>query len=146
MPQYTTFTVIAFFASLGLPGFSGFIAEIFVFLGAFNSQTVNGLLPHWIGLVATLGVLLGATYYLWSLQKMYFGKYWLKGGSEWNDALTDLNNRELYMLVPLSLITITLGVLPHVYFDTTAVFTIDFVKATLLNAKINLHSFHQILR
>ena len=146
MPQYTTFTVIAFFASLGLPGFSGFIAEIFVFLGAFNSHTVNGLLPHWIALVATLGVLLGATYYLWSLQKMYFGKYWLKGGAEWNEALTDLNNRELYMLVPLALITIALGIMPHLYFDTTAEFTINFVKSTLWNAKINLHSFHQILR
>ena len=146
MPQYTTFTVIAFFASLGLPGFSGFIAEIFVFLGAFNSQSINGLLPHWIGIVATFGVLLGATYYLWALQKMYFGKYWLKGGHEWNEKLTDLSNRELYMLVPLALIAIVLGVLPHLYFDTTVAFTSEFVKSTLMNAKFNLQSFHQIFR
>jgi NADH-quinone oxidoreductase subunit M len=146
MPQYTTFTVIAFFASLGLPGFSGFIAEIFVFLGAFNSASINGLLPHWVALVATFGVLLGATYYLWSLQKMYFGKYWLKGGAEWNEVLTDLSNRELYMLVPLALITVILGVLPHLYFDTTSAFTVAFVKDTLMNAKVNLQSFHQIFR
>lgn len=146
MPQYTTFTVIAFFASLGLPGFSGFIAEVFVFLGAFNSFTINGLLPHWIAMVATLGIVLGATYYLWSLQKMYFGKYWLKGGAEWNDALVDLSNRELYMLVPLALITICLGVLPHLYFDTTIAFTNGFIQETLLNAKNNYHSFHQIFR
>jgi len=146
MPQYTTFTVIAFFAALGLPGFSGFIAEIFVFLGAFNSQSINGLLPHWIAIVATFGVLLGATYFLWALQKMYFGKYWLKGGHEWNEALTDLSNRELYMLVPLSLITIVFGIFPHLYFDTTAAFSIEFVQETLLNSKLNVQSFHQILR
>ena len=34
--------MIAFFASWDLPGFSGFIAEIMVFLGAFKSNSING--------------------------------------------------------------------------------------------------------
>ena len=36
IPKYTVFVIIAFFASLGLPGFSGFIAEVFTLLGAFT--------------------------------------------------------------------------------------------------------------
>src|SRR5476651_576819 len=43
MPQYTTFIMIAFFASLGLPGFSAFIGELFSLTGAFKSHS----LPHW---------------------------------------------------------------------------------------------------
>src|SRR5687768_16623411 len=34
MPVFFVFVLIAFFASLGLPGFSGFIAEIMILLGA----------------------------------------------------------------------------------------------------------------
>ncbi|HEY0245804.1 MAG TPA: NADH-quinone oxidoreductase subunit M, partial [Mucilaginibacter sp.] len=40
MPRYTVFIMIAFFASLGLPGFSAFIAEAFSLAGAFKSPSV----------------------------------------------------------------------------------------------------------
>jgi NADH-quinone oxidoreductase subunit M len=33
MQSYTAVVVVAFFASMGLPGFSGFIAEVLIFLG-----------------------------------------------------------------------------------------------------------------
>ena len=77
MPHFTVLVAIAFFASLGLPGFSGFIAEVMVFLGAFNSATTNALLPRWMAIVATLGLILSAAYYLWTLQKMFFGAYYV---------------------------------------------------------------------
>lgn len=48
MPKYTIFVMIAFFASLGLPGFSAFIGEAFSLTGAFKSQAANGLLPYWM--------------------------------------------------------------------------------------------------
>lgn len=112
MPTYFAFTLIAFFASLGLPGFSGFMAEIMVFLGAFKSNGVNGLLHESFAIVATLGLALGAAYYLWTLQRMFFGKYHLKGGIQ-NDQLTDLTIREKLILLPLGLITFALGVFPQ---------------------------------
>jgi NADH-quinone oxidoreductase subunit M len=37
---------------------------------------------------------LGAAYFLWTLQRMFFGKESLKGGAVWKTALTDLNLRE----------------------------------------------------
>jgi NADH-quinone oxidoreductase subunit M len=53
MKSYTAFVLIAFFASMGLPGFAGFMGEVMIFFGAFQSQSVNGLLPTWMAITAT---------------------------------------------------------------------------------------------
>jgi NADH-quinone oxidoreductase subunit M len=117
MPKYTVFVMIAFFASLGLPGFSAFIAEAFSLAGAFKSPTVNGLLPYWLSVIGAAGILLSACYFLWTLQRMYFGSVSLKGGDVWKIALTDLNAREIITLVPLALVVLVLGVMPSLVFD-----------------------------
>src|SRR6201995_3880864 len=113
MPKYTVFIMIAFFASLGLPGFSAFIAEAFSLVGAFNSKTI----PVWMSVCGSIGILLSAAYFLWTLQRMFFGETHLKGGEIWKLALTDLNKREMIALVPLALLTFALGVMPSLVFD-----------------------------
>ena len=50
MPAYTGFVAVAFFASLGLPGFSAFIGEAFVIIGSFNAQTIGTGLPRWMAI------------------------------------------------------------------------------------------------
>ena len=117
MPQYTVFVMIAFFASLGLPGFSAFIGELFSLAGAFKSPSVNGLLPYWMAACATLGILFGAAYFLWTLQRMFFGTVNLKGGSVWRTALADLNTREKLTLLPLAILTFALGLMPSLVFS-----------------------------
>lgn len=117
MPKYTVFVMIAFFASLGLPGFSAFIGEAFSLTGAFKSPSVNGLLPYWMAVCGTVGILLGAAYFLWTLQRMFFGPVNLKGGSVWLTALTDLNLREKITLVPLVVVALALGLMPSLVFD-----------------------------
>jgi NADH-quinone oxidoreductase subunit M len=117
MPKYTIFVMIAFFASLGLPGFSAFIGEAFSLMGAFKSPTVNGLLPYWMAVCGSVGILLGAAYFLWTLQRMFFGPVNLKGGPVWQTALIDLNLREKLTLLPLALIALVLGVVPSLVFD-----------------------------
>ncbi|MGV8880249.1 MAG: complex I subunit 4 family protein [Sphingobacteriaceae bacterium] len=117
MPRYTVFVMIAFFASLGLPGFSAFIAEAFSLIGAFNSQTANGLLPRWMAIFGSLGILLSAAYLLWTLQRMFFGETKLAGGEKWRMALTDINIRETIALVPLALLSVVLGIFPSLVFD-----------------------------
>jgi NADH-quinone oxidoreductase subunit M len=116
MPKYTVFVTIAFFASLGLPLFSGFIAELLVFIGAFLSQNQNHLVPRWMPIVALLGLILGASYYLWTLQRMFLGKFAVKK-IEWKESLTDLDSREWLMLLPLAIITLVLGVYPSLLFE-----------------------------
>ncbi|MTI19995.1 NADH-quinone oxidoreductase subunit M, partial [Fulvivirga sp. RKSG066] len=114
MPKYTVITVVFFFASLGLPGFSGFIAEIFVLLGAFSSSVVNGLIPRWMMIVALIGLILSAAYYLWTIQRMFLGKLHLKTEKK---ELTDLNAREILMFLPLVLGALALGIFPDLLLE-----------------------------
>ena len=121
MPVYAAIVTVAWFASLGLPGLSGFISEAFVFVGAFSSVTTR-----YIAMVSVLGIVFGAAYLLWSLQRMFLGKrkpdaaYDLEVGADGHEHIhfhdwkgkIDLDARELTMLVPLVVITIFLGIYP----------------------------------
>jgi NADH-quinone oxidoreductase subunit M len=102
MPIYTGFTTVAFFAAIGLPGLSGFISEALVFLGGFGNSSIRIL-----AIISTLGILLGAGYMLWTLQRVFLGSL----PEKWNQ-LTDLDAREYIMFIPLVLIIIFLGVYP----------------------------------
>ena len=112
MPAYTALVIVAFFASMGLPGFSGFIAEIMVFLGAFKSGSVQGPVSETLAIISTLGLIIGATYYLWTLQRMFFGPFNLKGNTA-PEQIFDLTKREYLMLVPLAIATLLFGVYPQ---------------------------------
>ncbi|UZR95610.1 complex I subunit 4 family protein [Chondrinema litorale] len=130
MPIYSALVTIAFFASLGLPGFSGFIAELFVFLGAFQSHEVNNLLPAWMAITATLGLILGAAYYLWTLQRMFLGNFWSRNESK---IFSDVTSRELAMLIPLAVISLILGIFPKLLldlFEPSVAYFVDFIQET----------------
>ncbi len=100
LPVYTGVVALAFFASLGLPGLSSFISEVLVFLGAFKVYPT-------ITILATLGIILNAAFFLWVFQKIFFGPL----NSSYKD-LKDLNWREKVSLIPLSIIVVALGVYP----------------------------------
>ncbi|GGG86803.1 oxidoreductase [Parapedobacter pyrenivorans] len=117
MPRYTVFIAVAFFASLGLPGFSAFIGEVFVIIGAFNAESINGLLPRWMAIAGSLGILLSAVYFLWTLQRMFFGQVRLKGGNVWSAALTDASPRETVIMVPMLALALVLGIYPALALD-----------------------------
>ncbi len=112
MPRYTVLTGVAFFASLGLPGFSGFVGELFTLMGAFRASQI----PVWIPALSTLGIVLAAAYFLWTLQRMFFGGFWYSN-SAGTTALTDLTKREIGLLVLLSVLTLLLGLFPNLLFS-----------------------------
>ncbi|MCE2400879.1 NADH-quinone oxidoreductase subunit M [Candidatus Poribacteria bacterium] len=101
MPVYMGITTLAFMASLGLPGLSGFIGEAFSLLGAYERFQV-------LTILSTIGIVVGAAYFLWTLQRVFLGtlnpKY---------EALPEINGREILTLVPLGILTIVLGIWPH---------------------------------
>jgi len=107
MPIYSGFVIVAFFAAVGLPGLSGFISEALVFMGAFASEPIRI-----ITIISTLGILLGAGYMLWTLQRVYLGKF----NEKWSN-MKDLDTRELAMLIPLTIIIVFLGVYPSFALD-----------------------------
>jgi NADH-quinone oxidoreductase subunit M len=100
VPVYAGLTSLAFFASMGLPGLSGFISEVLVFIGAF---------PKYPGLVviAVSGIIITAAYLLWAIQRVFLGPL----NPKYRD-LAEINGRELFTLVPLGVIVIILGVYP----------------------------------
>ncbi|MCU0449623.1 MAG: NADH-quinone oxidoreductase subunit M [Bernardetiaceae bacterium] len=107
MPRYATLAGVAFFASLGLPGFSAFVAELLVYLGAFRSPG----LPGWMPALALLGLLVGAGYFLWALQRLFLGPFSLKDPA-WRPRLTDLTRRELVLLALPAALALLLGIWP----------------------------------
>jgi len=117
MPRYTTYTALIFFASLGLPGFSAFIGEAFVVIGTFNASSIGAQVPRWMAIAGSLGILLSAAYFLWTLQRMFFGKTQLKGGEEWANKLSDLTWREKLVLFPAIIMSLVLGIFPFLVFD-----------------------------
>ncbi len=121
MPVYSFFTVIAFFAAIGLPSLSGFVSEAFVFLGAFQYD------KFWT-ILSTLGIVLGAGYMLWTFQRVFMGTL----PSKWENVLPDVTKREIISLAPLAVVIVLLGVWPSpaLNFMTTSLdHLVQFVKA-----------------
>lgn len=112
MPRYVAFAMVGFFASMGIPAFSGFIGEVLVVIGSFKSSGFNQFIPRWVALMTTAGILLSASYYLYTARKMFFGEFWSRD-PQWKEALTDLNLREYLMLVPLLVTFVALGIFPQ---------------------------------
>ena len=112
MPQYTFFMAIFFFAGLGLPGLSGFVGELMVLMGAFGSSQFS----IWIGLLSTLGIAISAAYFLWTIQRMFYGDYFVRD-STWEPNMFDLTIREKLMLIPLLILVVFLGVFPRAILD-----------------------------
>ncbi|MCC9136272.1 NuoM family protein [Pontibacter silvestris] len=139
MPAYTAFVVIAFFASLGLPGFSGFISELLVLLGGFRAPEATGLLPRWLTIVAVIGLLLAAAYYLWALQRMFFGKYWIFPELREQAVISDLNLREYLMLVPLAILALLFGIFPSLLLNKIGVAVTGFSELVLQNGQEQLN-------
>jgi NADH-quinone oxidoreductase subunit M len=105
VPIYTGITAVAFFAALGLPGLSSFISEALVFMGSFKTFPIYTI-------IGATGVVLGAAYILWTLQRIFLGELNPKYAN-----LTDMSRRELVTLVPLGIIVIILGVWPMPVLD-----------------------------
>ncbi|MEK6646856.1 MAG: NADH-quinone oxidoreductase subunit M [Candidatus Firestonebacteria bacterium] len=101
LPIYTGLITVATMASLGLPGLAGFISEFLCFLGAFSVFKV-------ITIISIIGILVTAGYLLLMIQKVFLGPL----NEKWK-GLSDMNPRELVSVVPLIVIMIILGVLPH---------------------------------
>jgi len=131
MKIFTGFVLVAFFASLGLPGFAGFIGEVMILFGAFLSEKSNGLIPIWMAITATFGLLLGAGYYLWTIQRMFYGPFSVKVPDV---ELNDLDRREYIMLLPLSMAALFFGIIPQPLLDFINPFAQEFVETLFRSA------------
>ncbi len=105
MPIWTVFFVIAGLASLGLPGMSGFIAELHIFIGAFRAYPV-------VGGLAVLTAAITATYLLRMFSQAFFGEF----NPRWS-GLREINYRERAGATVLALTILTMGIWPAPWID-----------------------------
>lgn len=105
MPFLAVGYVIAGLANLGLPGFSGFIAEMTIFVGAFS---VNDTFHRVVTNIACTSIVITAVYILRVVGKILYGKPENKEHLE----LTDASWHEKFTVICLIISVAGLGILP----------------------------------
>ena len=100
MGRTATLFAIAGLASLGLPGLSGFITEVLVFIGAFRTEPV-------LAVFGVLGAAVTAVYILRLMARVFFGPL----GEQWQ-RLPDISRLEGFACTLLAFPILFVGVYP----------------------------------
>jgi NADH-quinone oxidoreductase subunit M len=130
VPVYAAMFGFFVFASVGLPGLSGFVGEFLTLLGTF------AVYP-WAAVVATFVMILAAGYLLWMFQRVAFGEVseFLKG---LGGHLTDMRPVEALTLVPLAALVIVFGLFPGLLLDLVSGSVTQTLDAVTRGASIAL--------
>jgi len=118
LPVFATAFMIITLSSVALPGTNGFVGEFLILLGSFKSawayfmanQEVFRLV---LMVFATSGVILGAYYMLWMVQRVFFGPL----TNEKNKNLKDLSLREMIVLLPFIIFVFWIGIYPKAFLN-----------------------------
>ena len=101
MPKCAAFALLFSMANCGLPGTAGFVGEWMVILGAVKAN-------FWLGLAAATALIFGAAYTLWMFKRVYLGAV----ANEHVAKLTDINAREMTVMVLLAAAVLAMGIYP----------------------------------
>lgn len=99
MPLYSMVFMILTMSNIGVPGTSNYIGEIMAIAGAMEE---NGV----VAVMAALGMILSAAYGLFLYNRVCFGGI----SAYMTEAPRDLTRREMYVVGPLAVMAIVLGV------------------------------------
>ena len=112
-------------ASLALPGMSGFVAEVMVFIGFSTSDAYNTTFKVIVVFLAAVGVILTPIYLLSMLREIFYGKENQELVS--HEVLVDAEPREVFIIACLLIPIIGVGLYPkiltQVYDSTTVAYT-----------------------
>src|SRR6266498_413916 len=104
VPIYGGLLIFTSMASLGLPGLNGFISEFMVVRGSWSILTGYTV-------VSMLGLLFTGAYILKGIKKVLHGplnEHWAHG----EHRLTEINSREILVMVPLMALILWIGIWP----------------------------------
>jgi NADH-quinone oxidoreductase subunit M len=104
-PWLGAMTMVAGLSALALPGLSTFVSEFLVLLGTFTTH-------RWFAVVATFGIVLAAVYVLWMIQRTIHGPV-----APAVEGFKDLSLRETWVIAPVMLVIVALGVYPKPILD-----------------------------
>ena len=106
MPKFAAFMMLFAMANAGLPATSGFVGEFMVIMGAVK---VN----FWVGALAALTLIYGASYTLWMYKRVIFGAV----GNPHVADMKDINCREFAILAILAVAVLGMGLYPQAFIE-----------------------------
>ncbi|HAD07439.1 MAG TPA: NADH-quinone oxidoreductase subunit M [Anaerolineaceae bacterium] len=101
MPWAAVGFIIGGLVSMGMPGFSGFVSEIPVFMGAWQVAPL-------VAVVAILGILITAAYIFLVVRRVFFGEI----PPELDQQVGDVTRKDKLVIGMLALVMILLGWFP----------------------------------
>ena len=107
MPVYTGLATLGIFAAIGLPGLASFVSEVLVLVGAFENPLTKNF-----AIASMIGVVLGAGYLLWTMQRVFLGPL----NKKYED-IPDVDRREVFCQVPFAALIVLFGVAPFLLLD-----------------------------
>jgi NADH-quinone oxidoreductase subunit M len=116
MPRFAIYFLIAGVTSVGLPGFSGFIAEFNIFVGTFSDYPV-------IGALAILGAGITAIYIFRLLAMAFFGQF---NEARWG-SLQEMNRFEMAGGALLIVFIVFMGLWPATFVDKISPTVVNFL-------------------
>lgn len=66
MPVFAAFFMLFCMSNVGLPGTAGFVGEFMIIMSAFQTH-------FWVAMLASLTLILSASYTLWLYKRVFFG-------------------------------------------------------------------------
>lgn len=105
MPFLAVGYVIAGLANLGLPGFSGFVAEMTIFVGAFE---VNDMFHRTVTIIACTSIVITAVYILRVVGRILYGEPTNEEHKQLSDATWD----ERFTVICLVICVAAIGIAP----------------------------------
>ncbi len=129
MPIYATIFLIVTMSSIGFPTTNGFVGEFLILLGTFKANKAAAVL-------AATGVILGAVYMLWMVQRVFYGKV----TNPKNFNLPDMNWREIAYLAPLIVLIFWIGLFPNFFLSKMHKSVDAFIsRVNLTNTRYEAH-------
>lgn len=112
MPIYSFLFLFFTLANIAVPLSCNFVGEFLCLLAIFEVNTT-------VAILASLGIILSACYSLFLYNRVCFGSFstYLSNNSYHLLSIKDVSRREFFVLFPLVILTIILGVYPHPIFD-----------------------------
>jgi NADH-quinone oxidoreductase subunit M len=101
MPLVGLAFIVGGLVSMGMPGFSGFIAEFPIFMGVWQAQP-------WVAIVAAISIVITASYIIRIIGRVFFGAI----PEEFSGHVRDVTALDKVALVVLSAILIGIGIFP----------------------------------
>jgi NADH-quinone oxidoreductase subunit M len=121
VPVFSFFLMVVSLSSIGLPGLNGFVGEFLILLGSFKSTVLNS---WWYTVFASTGVIFAAVYLLWMYRRVVFGQV----RNSKLDDITDLNKREIFVLVPIMIFIVWIGVYPTTFLKISEKTTVKILE------------------